>query len=117
MPPEVEEPVEPLVPELLPVPADPPLEGVVAVELPEAPMPDDVPEEDVPLGRACTEDPLGDDVADAEPDGVESEPVAEPPVDPMPDAVPEALPDAVVPHAARAAVQIRGSRILIMCTP
>jgi hypothetical protein len=108
VPPEVEAPVEPLVPVLLLVPAAPPVEGVVAVELPEAPMPEVVPEEDDPLGAAEVDD---------EPDGDETEPVAEPPDEPMPEAVPDAVPEAVVPQAASAAVQISGKMILIMWTP
>jgi hypothetical protein len=102
-PPDVEEPVVPLVPELLPVPTEPEPDGIVAVELPEAPIPELVPEvEDGPLE------------ADDEPAGVEIDPVAEPPVDPMPDAVPEALPLAVVPQAASAADTPTANRILIM---
>ena len=110
VPPDVEAPVEPEVPLLLLVPAEPPVpvpvpvDGVVAVELPEAPMPEVVPEDDEPLGVAVL----------ADPEGVDSEPVAEPPVAPMPDAVPEALPEAVLPQAASAAVKARGTRILIM---
>lgn len=105
VPPEVEDPVDPLVPLLLLVPAVPPDEGVVAVELPDAPIPEVAPDDEVPV--------LGAVDADEEPVGEETEPVAEPPVDPMPDAVPDALPDAVVPQAASAAVQITERRILI----
>jgi hypothetical protein len=96
----VDEPVDPLVPELLLVPALPPEpDGTLEVELPDAPMPEVVPELELP--------PLdGDDelVADGP-----SEPLAEPPVDPMPDAVPDADPEAVVPQAdsAVAAASIR----------
>ena len=110
VPPDVEAPVEPLVPELLLVPLVDPLgddddedEGAFTEELPEAPMPEDVP--DVLLGVE----------AEALPEGVDSEPEAVPPVDPMPDAVPDVEPDAVVPQAARAAaVMTRGATIFNM---
>lgn len=108
MPPEVEDPVDPLVPELLLVPAEPPLlvlpEGSVEVELPEAPMPEVVPELDVPpeLGEV--------ELADDGP----SEPLADPPVDPRPDAVPDADPEAVVPQAVSAAVHARAIRSLFI---
>lgn len=105
VPPDVDEPVDPLVPELLLVPAAPPVDGVVAVELPDAPIPELVPDDDEPLGAADVED---------EPDGVERDPVADPPVEPIPDAVPDALPEAVVPQAARAAVQMTGRMIFSM---
>lgn len=126
-PPEVEEPVLPLVPELLLVPAEPPpVDGEVAVEPPEAPMPELVPEDEelgveladeppeAPMPDEVPEAELGRVVAVAEPEGVDIEPVAEPPVDPMPDAVPDALPEAVEPQAARAAVQARARMVFIM---
>lgn len=77
------------------MPAVPPVpEGVVAVEDPEAPMPEVVPELDVPpdLGLAVDEDD-GDMV-----------PLAAPPAAPMPEAVPEAEPDMLGPdpQAAKA---------------
>ena len=70
-PPEDEEPVLPLVPELLPVPAEPPVplevlplaEGRVDVEPPEEPMPERVLEDEAPPA------PLGDE-ADDEPEGL-----------------------------------------------
>jgi len=70
-PPEAEEPVLPVVPELLLVPAEPPVplevlplpEGRVDVEPPEEPMPERVLEDDVP-----PEPVLGDE-ADDEPEG------------------------------------------------
>jgi hypothetical protein len=104
-PPEEVDPVDPLVPLLLLEPEEPPVDGVVVVELPEAPMPDEAPEREVP--------PLGEVVAVDESDG-DTEPLAVPPVEPMPEAVPDALPEAVEPQAASAAAQITGIRILIM---
>lgn len=97
-PPEADEPVVPLVPEPLLVPALP-MPGVVAVELPDAPMPDEVRE--LEEGEAL--DVEGD-----------IDPLAEPPADPMPDAVPLAEPDMPVPHAARAAVRPRVRRIFVI---
>lgn len=106
LPPEVVAPVEPEVPVLLLVPAAPPDEGVVAVELPEAPMPEVVPEDEVPLDGVVLEA--------ADPEGVDIVPLAEPPDEPMPEAVPDAVPDAVVPQAAKAALHTMGRRILII---
>ncbi|MBK0391031.1 hypothetical protein [Ramlibacter algicola] len=109
VPPDVVEPVDPLVPELLLVPLVEPLGAVddeddgEVVELPEDPMPDEVP--DVLLGVE----------AEALPEGVEIEPLAVPPVEPMPDAVPDVEPVALVPQAARAAADTRmGARIFSM---
>ena len=93
VPPEDEEPVEPLVPELLLVPAAPVDGDVVVVELPDAPMPEVVPE--LELGAVAADEPL-----------------SEPPADPMPDAVPDA--DPVVLHAPRAAAHANARRVLIM---
>ena len=104
--PEEVAPVEPEVPLLLLVPAEPPVDGEVAVEPPDAPIPDLVPDVDE----------LGVDAL-VDPDGVDTEPEAEPPVEPIPEAVPDALPVAVVPQAASAALQITGRRILIISTP
>ncbi len=94
-PPDDEEPVEPLVPELLLVPAAP-VDGDVVVELPDEPMPEVVPERDV--GAVAVDEPLTD-----------------PPAEPMPDAVPEA--DPVVLHAPRAAAHANARSVLIMVTP
>ncbi len=105
MPPEAEEPVLPLVPEPLLVPALPPVDGVVAVDEPEAPMPELVPELEVP--------PEG--LAVDEEEGV-TEPLADPPVDPMPEAVPDAEPDMLgpEPQALRAAAQARARMVLLI---
>ena len=93
-PPEADEPVEPLVPELLLVPAAP-VDGDV-VELPDEPMPEVVPEREV--GAVAVDEPLTD-----------------PPAEPMPEAVPEA--DPVVLHAPRAAAHANARSVLIMVTP
>ena len=93
-PPEDDDPVEPLVPELLLVPAAP-VDGTVVVELPDEPMPDVVPEREV--GAVAVDAPLTD-----------------PPAEPMPEAVPEA--DPVVLHAPRAAADANARRALIMVT-
>lgn len=82
--PEVDEPVEPLVPELLLVPDEDGVGLVVVVELPEAPMPEVV---ELLLEGA----------------DMELEPLTEPPAEPMPDVLPEAVP--VLLQAARAATQ------------
>lgn len=85
-PPEAEEPVEPLVPDPLLVPAVPPLpDGSVELELPDAPIPDVVPELEVPAVPGLVEEG-------------EAEPLADPPAEPMPDAVPEAEPDMLGPE-------------------
>jgi hypothetical protein len=102
--------VLPLVPELLRVPAEPPVllpEGRVEVEPPEAPMPEVLPEDEVPPV-------LGLDEADEEPEGL-MVPEAEPPDEPMPEAVPVALPEPEVPQAARAAVQAIARTYFIIC--
>ena len=93
-PPDEPAPVEPDVPEPLLVPALPPVDGTVAVEPLEAPMPELEPELVVPLA-------LGEE-------GL-TEPLAVPAADPMPEADPEAEPDAVgpEPQAARPAAQAR----------
>jgi hypothetical protein len=93
----VEAPVEPDVPELAPVPAEPPVEGTVAVELPDAPMPELVPELTEPLALGLVLD--GEMVL-----------LAEPPADPMPDAVPEAVPA----HAATPAAHARARRVVLI---
>jgi hypothetical protein len=124
-------PVEPLVPELLDVPAEPPADGIVLVELPDDPMPDFEPDVDEPVelplyGDVLLELPPVAPMPEVEPeldappvvllaaDGCDEyvdddeglvEPVAEPPADPMPDAEPLALP--VELQAARAAEQAR----------
>jgi hypothetical protein len=97
-------PVEPDVPEPALVPAVPPVDGVVAVEPLDAPMPELAPELVEPLA-------LGEDGF--------TEPLAVPAADPMPEADPEAEPDAVgVPQAARPAAQARARMVvLIMMTP
>ncbi len=97
-PPEADEPVVPLVPDPLLVPAVP-VPGVVAVELPDEPIPDVVPERE------------DGEVVEAEGD---IDPLAEPPADPMPEAVPDAEPDIVEPHAANAAVKPRAIRIFVI---
>jgi hypothetical protein len=81
------------VPEPLLVPAEPPVEGTVAVEPPDAPMPDLAPEVD---------------------EGVVAVPLAVPAADPMPEADPEAEPEAVVPQAARPAAQARARRVVLI---
>ncbi|HSW20838.1 MAG TPA: hypothetical protein VLJ86_26690 [Ramlibacter sp.] len=102
-PPDDVAPVEPLVPVLLLAPAEP-LEGVVAVELPEAPMPDVVFDEE-PAALGVLELVLGD-----------MEPLAVPPADPMPEAVPEADPDmpGEEPQAARERATAMEAMVLIM---
>jgi hypothetical protein len=99
-PPEADEPVVPLVPEPLLVPALP-IPGVVAVELPDEPMPDVVLERED--GDAVVSE--GD-----------IDPLAEPPADPMPEAVPDAEPDieGPEPHAANAAVKPRARRSFVI---
>jgi hypothetical protein len=102
-PPDVPAPVEPDVPEPALVPAEPPVEGTVAVEPLDAPIPELAPERDVPLGE----------------DG-STEPLAVPAADPIPEADPEAEPDAVgaVPQAARPAAQARARMVVLsMMTP
>ena len=113
-PPEADEPVLPDVPELLLVPAEPLLpEGIVDVELPEAPMPDVVFEDEAPDGAVDVDPPDGFAVTD-DPDG-DTLPLTDPPVDPMPDAVPEAEPETPgLPQAARAAAQATVASSLIM---
>lgn len=124
-------PVEPLVPELLDVPAEPPADGIVLVVLPEEPMPDLEPEVDEPVelplyGEVLLELPpvapmpevepevdepllvlLADEGCDEYVDDDEGlvEPLAEPPAEPMPEAEPLAVP--VELQAARAAEQAR----------
>lgn len=104
-PPDVPAPVEPDVPEPALVPAEPPVDGVVAVEPLDAPMPELEPELDVPLA-------LGEDGLMV--------PLDVPAADPMPEADPEAEPEAVgpEPQAARPAAQARARMVvLIMMTP
>jgi hypothetical protein len=129
------EPVDPLVPELLEVPVDPLVEGIVLLELPEEPMPDVLPELDEPVepvepladGEVLVAPPPEAPMPDVEPeldeplmplldeDGREVdeevegvvEPLAEPPAAPMPEAEPLPDPEAegLELHAARAAEQ------------
>jgi hypothetical protein len=94
--PPVDAPVVPDVPELAPVVAEP-LEGAVLVELPEAPMPDVVPELTEPLALGLVLDG-------------ETEVAAVPPADPIPEAVPEAVPA----QATRPAAQVRAMRVVLI---
>ncbi|MGZ5181862.1 MAG: hypothetical protein ACXWC2_15375 [Ramlibacter sp.] len=104
-------PVEPLVPELLDVPLEPLVDGVVVVEVPEAPMPDDAPDVDAPLPMLLDEVGLEDEV-----DGV-AVLLAEPPAAPMPDADPEADPVGPELQAARAPAQASAIINLFIGTP
>lgn len=133
MPPEDDEPVEPLVPELLLVPAVPPddVDGRVLDELPEAPMPELVPEVDEPPMPEGDEPPMPEAPPMCGPPMVgalveasaarellagELMPVAEPPAEPMPEAEPLAEPDidGPEPQAARAADAASANKILCM---
>jgi hypothetical protein len=94
--PPVDAPVLPDVPELAPVVAEP-LEGTVPVELPDAPMPDLVPELTEPLALGLVLD--GETVV-----------AAVPPADPIPEADPEAVPA----HAAKPPAQARAMRVVLI---
>jgi hypothetical protein len=92
--PPVDAPVVPDVPELAPVVAEP-LDGIVLVELPDAPMPEVVPELTEPLALGLV------------PDG---ETAAVPPADPIPEADPEAVPA----HATSPAAQVSARRVVLI---
>lgn len=87
--PEVLEPVEPLVPELLDVPAEPLLDGDVVVELPVDPMLDVEPE----LDDGIDDEELDDGIVEELDDGAV---LVDLPLEPMPDVVPE-VDEPVVP--------------------
>jgi hypothetical protein len=95
----VDAPVVPDVPELAPVVAEP-LEGIVLVELPDAPMPEVVPELSEPLALGLVPD--GETVA-----------AAVPPADPIPEADPEAVPAHATRPAAQVA-QVRARRVVLI---
>lgn len=129
-PPDVDEPVEPLVPELLLVPAAPPdeVDGMVDVEPPEAPMPDLVPEVDDPpmpeeplmsvAPPMCGPSEVGALVEAAAAGALlagEVMPLAEPAPDPIPEAEPVAEPDIDGPELQAARAADAASAIKILC--